>query len=507
MKYLKYLFIIVLLFVEVAFATAQKTNYIWAFGDSSGIDFNNLSSPQPITTSMRSRGSCVSIADTNGNLLFYANTRASTAGGLTTKVYNKLHQEMANGNNVVGQGWYEELVILPVPDSANKYYLLTIDISGGTVSYGLYYSVIDMNLNGGLGDITLKNIRLNSTWWADCLGAIKHANGRDWWLFLKKIGNGADDNYYKYLVSPFGIDSMPPQQIGTGSTTGFIEFKWNKQGDRMAMVNSDGLIELYDFDRCSGMLSNPVTVRQQVTVSPIPSIWSCEFSASGNFLYISASPSQPDSNRLIQLDLRNYPTGIVQDTIYAVYSPQNTAGALKRGPDDKIYFSCAYTGPFNNYPYTATMYNSYNMNLGVINSPDSLGLACDFQPWSFYLNGKRTYWGLPNNPDYDMGPVVGSICDSLSTGFATITNTKGVINKVFPNPNNGAFYIELNQTFASPVWAELYDVQGKLCARQLIDNTHYTTPIRFEQVNASIYTLKLSTNKINLGTVKVVVTE
>jgi hypothetical protein len=195
------------------------------------------------------------------------------------------------------------------------------------------------------------------------------------------------------------------------------------------------------------------------------------------------------------------------DTLWATYTPRNTAGALKRGPNDKIYFSCAYTIAGNNYPYADSMYNQYNMNLGVINSPDSLGLACDFQPWSFYLNGKRTYWGLPNNPDYDMGPVVGSICDSLSTGFATITNTKGVINKVFPNPNNGAFYIELTQTFASPVWAELYDTQGKLCARQLIDNTHYTTPIRFEQVVAGIYTLKLSTNKINLGTVKVVVTE
>jgi hypothetical protein len=106
-----------------------------------------------------------------------------------------------------------------------------------------------------------------------------------------------------------------------------------------------------------------------------------------------------------------------------------------------------------------------------------------------------------------MGPVVGSICDSLSTGFATITNTKGVINKVFPNPNNGAFYIELLQTFASPVWAELFDIQGKLCARQLIDNTHYTTPIRFEQVNPGIYVLKLNSNKNILGTVKVVVTE
>jgi len=55
------------------------------------------------------------------------------------------------------------------------------------------------------------------------------------------------------------------------------------------------------------------------------------------------------------------------------------------------------------------------MNLSVINSPDSLGVACNFQPYSFNLGGKRSYFGLPNNPNYDMPPDSGSICDTLSS--------------------------------------------------------------------------------------------
>jgi len=498
----KRLIILLLMSFYASFLPAQKSNYIWTFGDSAGINFNNLSNPLPITSSMDSRGSCASVSDSLGNLLFYAGINYYGIG-FSTNVYNSLHQQMPNGDSLKGVAWYNELIILPMPSSPNKYYLFTLDVN---INLGLYYSIIDMGLNNGLGDIILKNQQINSTYWAGTIKAIKHANGRDWWLFIRTAANNFDDKYYRYFVSPNGIDSMPAQQIGTGSQTGFVEFKWNKQGDRMAMVNYAGLIELYDFDRCTGLLSNPVTIRQPVMVSPAPALWSCEFSNSGDLLYISASPIIPDSSRLIQVDLRNYPNNITMDTLWATYFPKVTAGALKRGPDDKIYFSCAYVPPaFNNYPYADSMYNYFNMNLGVINSPDSLGLECDFQPWSFYLNGKRTYWGLPNNPDYDMGPVVGSICDSLSTGFASITNTKGVINKVFPNPNNGAFYIELNQTFAAPVRAELYDIQGKLCAWQLIDNTHYTTPLRFEQVTAGIYTLKLNSNKINLGTVKVVV--
>ncbi|MBL0341878.1 MAG: hypothetical protein IPP71_13625 [Bacteroidetes bacterium] len=57
------------------------------------------------------------------------------------------------------------------------------------------------------------------------------------------------------------------------------------------------------------------------------------------------------------------------------------------------------------YPYP-DIYNMYNMNLSVINQPDSLGATCDFQPYSFYLGGKRTYVGLPNNPDYELGPLI-----------------------------------------------------------------------------------------------------
>ncbi|HQK97424.1 MAG TPA: hypothetical protein PLH61_05325, partial [Bacteroidia bacterium] len=388
---MKTIYQIILFFLALSIScplVGQKSQYVWAFGDSAGINFNNLTNPQPIASNLDSRGSCVSISDTNGILLFYSGISINTIG-FSASIYNGNNQLVANGDSIVGEGWYNELLILPMPNFYKKFYVFSIDVSS---YYGFYYSIVDMNLNGGLGEVTIKNQTLHNIQMADCLGAIKHANGRDWWLLMRTAANNFDDKYYRYLVSPNGIDSMPAQQIGTGSQTGFVEFKWNKQGDRMAMVNLPGLIELYDFDRCTGLLSNPVTIRQPVTANPSPKIWSCEFSSTGDFLYISANPIIPDSSRLIQVDLRNYPNNITMDTLWATYFPKVTAGALKRGPDDKIYFSCAYVPPaFNNYPYADSMYNYFNMNLGVINSPDSLGLACDFQPWSFYLGGKRTY--------------------------------------------------------------------------------------------------------------------
>ncbi|MBK8846993.1 MAG: hypothetical protein IPO27_10775 [Bacteroidetes bacterium] len=69
------------------------------------------------------------------------------------------------------------------------------------------------------------------------------------------------------------------------------------------------------------------------------------------------------------------------------------------------------------YPYQDSMRNYINENLSVINEPDSLGAKCDYQPFSFYLGGKRTYYGLPNNPNYELGPLLGSACDTLSASM------------------------------------------------------------------------------------------
>jgi len=166
------------------FCTAQNRGNIWCFGDSSGIDFNNLFSPTPIITSFDTRGSCVSVADTFGSLQFYANTRAATSGN-TTLVWNSNHQLMQNGDSILGRGWYNELLIIPLPSNDSIFYLFSI---GVTSYFGLNYSVIDLSLNGGLGVVTQKNIQLQSFANVDCLNAIKHGNGRDWWVIFRKSG-------------------------------------------------------------------------------------------------------------------------------------------------------------------------------------------------------------------------------------------------------------------------------------------------------------------------------
>ena len=54
----------------------------------------------------------------------------------------------------------------------------------------LYYAIIDMNQNGGLGKvISKKNLLYKGTFGGGRITACRHANGRDWWLVHQRFSN------------------------------------------------------------------------------------------------------------------------------------------------------------------------------------------------------------------------------------------------------------------------------------------------------------------------------
>jgi hypothetical protein len=479
------------------FCASQKRGNIWCFGDSSGIDFGNINNPIPINTGLRSRGTCVSISDSSGNLLFYANDRANTAGQNTGLVYNNQHSIMPEGDSIVGEAWYNEMVIVPFPDNDSLYYLFSIFVLS---PYGLYYSIVNMKADSGRGDVIAKNIQLQNFPIVDCLIAVKHGNGRDWWLIFRKfdpVNFTPNDEFYSYLITPSGIVNYSIQHVGNTISTGFGKISFNQEANRIAYNNYRGLLELYEFNRCTGIISNPQTIYTENTGPPWPARWSSEFSPNSNYLYVD---NTPDTTYLFQYDLTAANIAASEDTLWSTPFPKNCGGALKRAPDNKLYFSCVYDNGIQfPYPYADTMYNVYNMNLGVINSPDSLGTACDFQPYSFYLGGKRTYWGLPNNPDYELGALTGSICDTLTSVHEL--SEQNQIN-IFPNPffNKIAFqYPQHSKTKIKEV--TIFDLMGEIVLNKKITQPLYELDLSFLQ--KGIYFITLTTEK-NIFTKKIV---
>jgi len=394
------------------YINAQNRNSVWAFGDSAGIDFSILASPVPFSTSLDTRGTCVSIADTNGLLQFYVNSRANL-GGNTGLVWNRQHNLMVNGDSILSEAWYHEMIILPFPGNDSLYYLFSIGVTGSS-NFGLYYSTINMMLDSGRGAVVQKNIQLRSSPMVDCLAAVKHGNGRDWWLIFREwdaIDGFPSDTFYTYLISSPGISNLYKQVIGSLNYTnaGYISF--SKDGDKFVFTNWMDLTELYDFNRCTGVIVSYQNIEPMDTSGNFRYTWSSAFSPDDSKLYV-AQNGYADSSLFFQYDLNAadiQASKLILDTFYYPL----TTGGLKLGPDDKIYLSCGLDSA--GYPYPNNYYYPEIMNLSVINQPNNSAATCGYSPFSFNLGGKRTYFGLPNNPDYELGPLAGSPCDTLTS--------------------------------------------------------------------------------------------
>ncbi|MBL7916547.1 MAG: T9SS type A sorting domain-containing protein [Bacteroidia bacterium] len=497
MKLYRTLFLILALSIVVCDVQAQRGN-VWCFGHEAAINFNS-GFPVADSSSVISRGSCASICDTLGELLFYANTRAGISGN-TTLVWNNSDQLMLNGDSIVGEGWYYELVIVPDPSNLYRYYLFTVGVTG-TSMLGIYYSVIDMSLNGGMGEVIQKNVQLQNFKCSDGLTAIQHGNGRDWWVFFRRW-DSPNNTYYKYLITPTGISNVMTQSIGSTSSNGFERMFFSKSGNRMIFLFPNGLFELYDFDRCSGLLSNPQTVFPEQTAPFTRLFWSGQFSPSGNLFYTTliSLPGVTDSCFLIQYNLNASNIAMSADTL-EIGLLMNNMGQLKLGPDNKIYLSSVYNNfVTSSYPYPDTVYSIYNSYLGVINSPDSIGITCDFQPYSFYLGGKRSYIGLPNNPDYDLPALVGSPCDTLVSqnelaGAAAV----GSLHVYYLSDWDKAF-INASNLKGKTGKLLVYDMQGKIIHSEplRILNGYYTRDLSMIGRADGVYLVVVETEQERL---------
>ncbi len=481
--------IIASLFLMISFLSlnAQNQNSNWCFGFNAGIYFDSQNNPTTFTSAVNSRGSCASISDSLGNLLFYvSNDTIAFYHDSACKVYNANNQIMQNGDGLIGLGWYQEFVIVPFPDSLNLYYVFQIGI---TENFGLYYSKIDMSQNGGLGAVMQKNIQLSNLHANESLSAIKHANGRDWWVFFRHSDTQIPNNdFFVYLIDPTGIHPAWIQNVGPmnyGNDGGTIEF--NKLGTQFSFTAIVSQLELFDFNRCTGMITHNFTIEPQSINGPYKNYQWAAFSPSGRYLYMSEFDT---ISRLYQYDLLAPSITASKILIDSFILPQYCAGKLKLAPDNKIYMSNAYNDGINfNYPYPDITYNMYNMNLSVINQPDSSGLACNFTKYSFYLGGNRTYWGLPNNPDYTLGPVVGSVCDTLASSPPA---PEGGAIAVYPNPAKDKLNIATDVLYGKATIC-IYNLLGEMCFTTVTKNAANTITLNLSTLKQGLYLVQVKT--------------
>ncbi len=305
-----------------------------------------------------------------------------------------------------------------LPKNKTQYYLFyqsesdSFWSSGARQSDQLHYAVIDMTGDNGKGEvISVRNTLYEGIMLMGHLTATRHGNGRDWWL----INHGWENNVkQKYLVTPdtvlgpffqaIGTDMLEPDVVGMAC--------FSKDGSKYATGTGNSLINVLDFDRCTGEFSNPKAFKS-ITENPWNNPYSngsgcngLSFSSNNRFLYINSIYT------LHQHDLLS--TDISQSgVLLAKYdSTLNQSGF-------GLPFEAQYLAP--NGKIIISNWDGGNPNFHVIEQPDSAGLACDFRKSSLFLPTVNSASSIANMINYDLGKLQG--CDTFYTGIKSQDNT------------------------------------------------------------------------------------
>ncbi len=431
-------------FCGLAFTQEQTTN--WAFGNHAGLNFDlTTGNVTPVTTSINTPEGCSSISDENGNLLFYTDGRT---------VWNRNHQTMPNADYFGGNGLLGDPsstssgVIIPHPTNSNLYYIFTVDephhnnawaspnqgpadVNGNPLSFyeetygnfqsvpnddngfndGFNYSLVDMTLDGGLGDVVPSEKNVHLTTYntsqpdqvlykcAEKITAVQGADCESMWVITQFV-----DTFYAFKIDANGFNDLTPvtSTVTPNITTqgyrrnGIGYMKSSPDGTKIAVCHAQngslpsddneapntGSFWLYDFDNTTGQVTNPVNL-----VSNMQS-YGTEFSADSKKLYVTNN----NVVRQFDLDNNNAETIIYQGTLFI--------SSMQLGPNNKIYVC-----------------NGQSQNsLDIIENPGEAGLACNYNQGGQPLaNGTSANLGLPPFITSLLGFEIDIIRNGIST--------------------------------------------------------------------------------------------
>lgn len=354
--------ILIAFLLIVSVSNAQKYAYNWNFGCNAGITFKNGAPEYFNGSALCTMEGCSSISDANGDIMFYSD-------GLT--VYNRNNQIMLNGTGLLGNiSSTQSSIIVPKPGSNRYFYIFTVPELDEW--YGLRYSLVDMELDGGLGGLVndQKNVFLQANV-AEKLGAIRQANNIDYWIVVHE----RDSRKFRiFSLTDQGINPVPvTQEIGSyypsgAAQVGYLRFSHDGQYLACAVRYPGDFVEIYNFDRATAGISNPVKILN--AIHP----YGLEFSPKNQFLYFGLEAL----SKVFQVDLRSHDSLTIVNSTLLVHQFSTWLGAFQLGLDGKIYIS-----------ETTKHY------LHSIDYPDSLGYGCHISENTLFLNTGEARLGLP----------------------------------------------------------------------------------------------------------------
>ncbi len=284
-------------------------------------------------------------------------------------------------------------VFLPKPGSDSLYHLFHLRSDDKyRTPMNLLYTEIDASKDNGNGAVISKNNTLlsDSLYLGQFVTATRHANGRDWWVVVTRRFHS---EIHVTLVTPDTVEYKGMQDVGfTEVDSGYCcnQTRFTPDGSKFFRNHPGGMLIL-DFDRCSGTFSNPVYWDYHTMPSGSGGV---AISFDNRFLYLTTG------GEIQQYDLFSQNI-LASREIVAEYD-----GFMS--PEATYFFHAALAPDGKIYILTTTN----NDILHVIHSPSKKGLACKVEQHGIKLPARGSDFE-PNFPNYRLGPLDGSPCDTL----------------------------------------------------------------------------------------------
>ncbi len=365
-----------------------------------------------------------SISDAQGNLLLSFNGKYlfDSSGAITDSLYNLNFDEMPIG--------YKAALFLNVPGTTDKYCLfnsytkpLFEDPSFNAYDTSFYYSEFK-TLPSGIETVIRKQaIELDSSA-AGTITAVRHGNGRDWWVLKSSI---YQDKFYMALLNSDGFQFTPVytpvehiRHYGGG---------WNIfSRDGTKFLNYLGGVDrrmfIYDFNRCTGQFSNPVMFDMSLYYSDYENTPPC-LSPDATKVYCIIENLDLGSYGLSQFDLQTQTMSHIADSTGSAILSPNSRFALA--------------------PYARINANESTPFFSIIHNPNANIQDIDYEPaaiefLNYGYNGSRQI----NYANFRLGPSTNSVCDTLSVGMVK-TDVDEFLS-IYPNPVINSLTIDLQKS-------------------------------------------------------------
>ncbi len=399
----------------------------WYFGNGNIFQFGKDSTYLSTGGVMNTRHDLmpISISDQKGKILFYSD-------GCT--VWNGKDKVINNGTELFGG---TSLNVVPIPNQFNKFLILTLGYGISQRSFKinekfkpfnltnqrldsfqrgllrhptlddiqLCYSILDMNMNNGKGEIIEKNKLLKRGMLADFV-VVNHQNRKDFWVVTRAHKS---EEFATYLISEKGVSEKPIlQKIGKSfefvysyiSGAPIFTFKTNIQGNKIALLwhkKSTSNIQIFDFDNQTGKLNNAKLIDKGDNLYGM-NCRGVEFSPDGKKLYTTQATSyttgkdmtslvweiaEYDMAKLHHLPIISKIPILIKEKQKDMQAEYMWAAKLQLAPDMRIYFSTN----------SSSMKGKYNF-VGCIEKPNE-GIKGKVDKTKYTLNNDVDLFYFP----------------------------------------------------------------------------------------------------------------